>query len=101
LHRHRASLVTQPFDHWVALLLVLPLVDRLLLGKVFVDVAATVARVAAVAAIAIGITYWPGSPQCSMLIHSDMAMSLFERQVSGRLKVSVGSQPALRLHHAE
>ena len=46
------------------------LVGRLLLGEDVVGVAATVARVAGIALIALGIACWPGPPRSGMLIYS-------------------------------
>ena len=54
-----------------AALLILPsLVGRLLLGEGLTGVAIPVARVAAIALIALGVTCYPGSPQVGMLTYS-------------------------------
>jgi len=53
-----------------ALLIVPSLVGRLLLGEELVGVAATVARVAGIALIALGIACWPGPPRLGMLVYS-------------------------------
>ena len=54
----------------MALLIVPSLVGRLLLGEEFAGVAITVARVAGIALIALGIACWPGPPLIGMLIYS-------------------------------
>ena len=53
-----------------ALLIVPSLVGRFLLGEDIVGIAATVARVAGIALIALGIACWPGPPRFGMLIYS-------------------------------
>jgi hypothetical protein len=52
-----------------ALLIVPSLVGRLLLGEEVVGIAATVARVAGIALIALGIACWPGPPRFGMLFY--------------------------------
>ena len=54
----------------VALLVVPSIVGQLLLGAELTGVAATVARVAGIALIALGIACWPGTPRAGMLIYS-------------------------------
>ena len=54
----------------VALLVVPSLVGRLLLGADLNDVAISVARVAGIALIALGVSCWPGSPPIGMLTYS-------------------------------
>jgi hypothetical protein len=53
-----------------ALLIVPSLVGRLLLGEEVVGITATVARVAGIALIALGIACWPGPPRVGMLTYS-------------------------------
>ena len=53
-----------------ALLIVPLLVGRLLLGEDIVGIAATVARVAGIALIALVVACWPGPPRIGMLIYS-------------------------------
>ena len=54
----------------VALLLVPSLVGQLLLGAELTGVAVTVARVAGIALIGLGVACWPGTPLIGMLIYS-------------------------------
>ena len=53
-----------------ALLIVPSLVGRLLLGEELTGVAVSVARVAGIALISLGIACWPGRPRVGMLIYS-------------------------------
>ena len=53
-----------------ALLLVPSLVGQLLLGADLTGMAATVARVAGIALIGLGVACWPGSPRRGMLVYS-------------------------------
>ena len=53
-----------------ALLLVPSLVGQLLLGTELTGVAVTVARVAGIALIGLGVACWPGTPLLGMLIYS-------------------------------
>ena len=55
----------------IALLIVPSLVGQLLLGADLVGVAVTVARVAGIALIALGIACWPGPPLLGMLAYSE------------------------------
>jgi hypothetical protein len=54
----------------VALLLVPSLVGQLLLGAELTGVAMTVARVAGIALVALGVACWPGTPLVGMLTYS-------------------------------
>lgn len=54
----------------VALLIVPSLVGQLLLDAPLADTAVTVARVAGIALIALGIACWPGPPMLGMLTYS-------------------------------
>jgi hypothetical protein len=54
----------------LALLTVPSLVGQLLLGTELTGVAATVARVAGIALIALGVACWPGTPLVGMLAYS-------------------------------
>jgi hypothetical protein len=54
----------------LALLIVPSLVGRLLLGEELTGIAMTVARVAGIAMIALGVACWPGTPLIGMLIYS-------------------------------
>jgi hypothetical protein len=54
----------------LALLVAPSLVGQLLLGEQFTGVALSVARVAGIALIALGIACWPGPPLAGMLIYS-------------------------------
>jgi hypothetical protein len=54
----------------LALLIVPSLVGYLLLGEELTGIAMTVARVAGIALIALGVTCWPGPPLVGMLIYS-------------------------------
>ncbi|HYN60312.1 MAG TPA: hypothetical protein VET87_12260 [Rubrivivax sp.] len=60
----------------VALLLMPSLVGQLLLGVELMGVAATVARVAGIALIALSIACWPGPPLLGMLIYG-AALTLY------------------------
>jgi hypothetical protein len=53
-----------------ALLIVPSLVGQLLLGVGLTGVAVTVARVAGIALVALGVACWPGPPRLGMLIYS-------------------------------
>ena len=54
----------------LALLIVPSFVAQLLLGEELTTVAVSVARVAGIALIALGIACWPGPPLVGMLIYS-------------------------------
>jgi hypothetical protein len=54
----------------VALLIVPSLVGQLLFGTELTGIAVTVARVAGIALIALGIACWPGTPLLGMLTYS-------------------------------
>jgi hypothetical protein len=54
----------------LALLVVPSLVGQLLLGEEFTGAAITVARVAGIALIALGVACWPGTPLVGMLTYS-------------------------------
>jgi hypothetical protein len=57
-----------------AVLLLAPsLVGRLLFGMELVGVASTVARVAGIALIGLGVACWPGTPLLGMVTYSVMA----------------------------
>jgi hypothetical protein len=60
----------------LALLIVPTLVGQLLLGAELTGIAVTVARVAGIALIALGIACWPGTPLAGMLTYS-AAVTLF------------------------
>jgi hypothetical protein len=82
----------------VALLIVPSLAGQLLLGADLTGVAVTVARVAGIALIALGIACWPGTPRLGMLIYS-AAVTLYLAYVG----LSGGSSgmllwPAVVLH---
>jgi hypothetical protein len=53
----------------LALLLVPSLVGHLLLGTELTGIAATVARVAGIALIGLGVACWPGPPRLGMLVY--------------------------------
>ncbi len=53
----------------VALLLVPSLVGQMLLGAELTGIAVTVARVAGIALVALGVACWPGPPLLGMLIY--------------------------------
>jgi hypothetical protein len=57
----------------LALLLLPSLVGQLLLGAELTDIAVTVARVAGIALIALGVACWPGTPLIAMLTYSATA----------------------------
>jgi len=54
----------------LALLVVPSLVGQLLLGAELTGIAVTVARVAGIALIALGVACWPGTPLVGMLTYS-------------------------------
>ena len=54
----------------LALLIVPSLVGQLLLGAELTGLAVTVARVAGIALIALGVACWPGTPLAGMLTYS-------------------------------
>ena len=58
----------------LALLIVPSLVGQLLLGTELTGVAVTVARVAGIALIALGVACWPGTPRIGMLTYSAAVM---------------------------
>jgi hypothetical protein len=81
-----------------ALLLVPSLVGQWLLGAELTGVAVTVARVAGIALIGLGIACWPGPPLLGMLIYS-AAAALYLAYV-GLSGAPVGSLlwPAVAVH---
>jgi hypothetical protein len=54
----------------LALLIVPSLVGQVLLGAELTGIAVTVARVAGIALIALGVACWPGTPRVGMLTYS-------------------------------
>jgi hypothetical protein len=54
----------------LALLIVPSLVGQLLLGTELTGIAVTVARVAGIALIGLGLACWPGPPRVGMLVYS-------------------------------
>ena len=54
----------------LALLIVPSLVGQLLLGEALIGSALTVARVAGIALISLGVACWPGTPLVGMLTYS-------------------------------
>jgi len=67
-----------------ALLLVPSLVGQVLLGAELSGIAVTVARVAGIALIGLGVACWPGPPRIGMLIYSTaVALYLAYVGVSG------------------
>jgi hypothetical protein len=57
----------------VALLIVPSLVAQLLFGAELAGVASTIARVAGIALIGLGVACWPGPPRIGMLTYSAVA----------------------------
>ena len=82
----------------VALLIVPSLVGQLLLGAQLTDIGVTVARVAGIALIALGIACWPGPPMLGMLTYS-AAVTLYLAYI-GLWGASSGTLlwPAVVLH---
>jgi hypothetical protein len=80
----------------LALLVVPSLVGQLLLGEEFTGVAITVARVAGIALIALGIACWPGTPLVGMLTYS-AAVTLYLAYI-GFTGGGVLLWPAIVLH---
>ena len=82
----------------LALLIVPSLVGQLLLGAELTGIAVTVARVAGIALIALGVACWPGPPRVGMLIYS-AAVTLYLAYVgfSGGL-TGILLWPAVVLH---
>jgi hypothetical protein len=66
----------------IALLLMPSLVGQLLLGADLTGTAATVARVAGIALIALSVACWPGPPLLGMLIYS-AALTLYLGYLGG------------------
>ncbi len=58
----------------LALLIVPGLVGRLLLGEELNGIAISVARVAGIALVALGLACWPGTPRVGMLTYSAAVM---------------------------
>jgi hypothetical protein len=81
-----------------ALLFVPSLVGQVLLGAELTGISATVARVAGIALIGLGVACWPGPPRLGMLIYS-VAVTLYLAYV-GLSGVSSGVLlwPAVVLH---
>jgi hypothetical protein len=83
-----------------ALLLVPSLVGQWLLGAELTGIAVTVARVAGIALIGLGVACWPGPPRLGLLIYS-AAVTLYLAYVG--LSVAPGGTmlwPAVVLHAA-
>jgi hypothetical protein len=82
----------------LALLMAPSLVGQLLLGEQLAGVAIPVARVAAIALIALGIACWPGPPLIGMLTYSALVtLYLAYLGFAGGL-VGVLLWPAVALH---
>ena len=80
-----------------ALLLVPSLVGQLLLGTELTGIAVTVARVAGIALIGLGVACWPGPPRLGMLIYSG-AVTVFLAYVGLTGGGGVLLWPAVVLH---
>jgi hypothetical protein len=80
-----------------ALLIVPLLVGRLLLGEELAGVAITVARVAGIALIALGVACWPGPPRVGMLVYGG-AVTVFLAFVGLTGGGGVLLWPAVALH---
>ena len=80
-----------------ALLLVPSLVGQLLLGADLTGIAATVARVAGIALIGLGVACWPGPPRLGMLIYS-AAVTVFLAYIGLTSGGGVLLWPAVVLH---
>jgi hypothetical protein len=81
-----------------ALLIVPSLVGQLLLGAELTGAAVTVARVAGIALIALGVACWPGTPRAGMLTYSaGVALYLAYLGVTGGAS-GVLLWPAVVLH---
>jgi hypothetical protein len=82
----------------MALLIVPSLVAQLLLGEDLTGVALTVARVAGIALIGLGVACWPGPPLVGMLIYSaSVAVYLAYIGFAGGL-TGIFLWPAVALH---
>jgi hypothetical protein len=81
----------------LALLIVPSLVGQLLLGTELTGIAATVARVAGIALIALGIACWPGPPRVGMLTYS-AAVTLYLAYLGFAGSIGVLLWPAVVLH---
>jgi hypothetical protein len=80
-----------------ALVIVPSLVGQLLLGEQLAGVAVTVARVAGIALIALGIACWPGPPRVGMLVYG-AAVTVFLAYVGLTGGGGVLLWPAVVLH---
>jgi hypothetical protein len=80
----------------LALLIVPSLVGQLLLGEELAGAAVSVARVAGIALIALGIACWPGPPLAGMLIYS-AAVALYLAYL-GFAGAGIFLWPAVALH---
>jgi hypothetical protein len=81
-----------------ALLIVPSLVGQLLLGAELTGMAVTVARVAGIALIGLGIACWPGPPRLGMLTYSGaVALYLAYVGIAGSL-AGILLWPAVVLH---
>ena len=82
----------------LALLIVPSLVGQLLLGEELTGVAITVARVAGMGLVGLGIACWPGPPLVGMLIYNTVVtLYLAYLGFSGGL-IGVFLWPAVALH---
>jgi hypothetical protein len=81
----------------LALLIVPSLVGRLLLGEELAGAAVTVARVAGIALIALGIACWPGTPRTGMLSYSG-AVTLYLAYLGLAGSSGILLWPAVVLH---
>ena len=79
----------------LALLLAPALVGELLLGAAVAGIAATIARVAGIALIGLGIACWPGPPNLGMLIYSTgVALVLAWLGIAGGRQASCSGRPS-------
>jgi len=81
----------------VALLLVPSLVGQLLLGIELTGIAVSVARVAGIALIALGVACWPGTPLVGMLTYS-AAVTLYLAYLGFAGESGILLWPAVVLH---
>jgi len=80
-------------------LIILPsLVGRLLLGEDLAGIAVTIARVAGIALIALGIACWPGPPLVGMLAYSTAAMAYLAYLGVAGIASGILLWPAVALH---
>lgn len=81
----------------LALILIPSLVAQLLLGEELAGAAISVARVAGIALVGLGVACWPGPPIAGMLLYST-AVAIYLASIGVAAQAGILLWPAVALH---